>query len=41
MSEGNGDDPDIEMSSSNALPLSRDVLQLRTPRDPCMSRKAE
>jgi hypothetical protein len=41
MRERGSDDPDIEMSSSNALPLSRDALQLSTPRDPCMTRKAE
>ena len=41
MRERGSDDPDIEMSGPNALPLSRDALQLRTPRDPCMPRKAE
>jgi hypothetical protein len=41
MRERGSDDPDIEMSSSNALTLSRDALQLRTPRDTCMARKAE
>jgi hypothetical protein len=41
MRERGSDDPDIEMSSSNALPLSRDALQLRTSRDPCTPRKAE
>lgn len=29
-----GSSPDLEMSSPNAPPLSRDALKLRTPRDP-------
>lgn len=39
--ERGSDDPDLDMRGSDALPLSRDALNLRTPRNPGMSRKAE
>jgi len=41
MCERGSDDPDIEVSGPDTLPLSRDALQLRTPRDSCLPRKAE
>jgi hypothetical protein len=33
--------PDLDVLGPNALPLSRDALNLRTPRYSCCSRKAE
>jgi len=41
MRERGSDDPDIEMTGPNTLPLSRDALQVRASRDACMARKAE
>ncbi|HET7189025.1 MAG TPA: hypothetical protein VFI52_12775 [Gemmatimonadaceae bacterium] len=39
--ERGSDDPDLDMRGSDALPLSRDALNLRAPRNSCISRKAE
>lgn len=41
MRERGSDDPDVEVSGPNALPLSRNALQLGAPRDSCLLRKAE